>query len=217
MKSTHCLAALLLSALTTHAGLRWETKETTVAVETHDKEAVGHYPFVNDTDHAIKITALKTNCGCTAASAGKESFAPGERGEVTVTYRVGQRRGFYETPITVKTDALIEPDAVLALRLLIRDAVEVKPQVVFWRADEKPEPKNIRVEATAAALLKEVNVSAADPAVVRVEPQPIKGKRTCEIRITPAAASARGKTQLTIEAELSNGEKRTITAQVRVR
>lgn len=200
-----------------HAGLKWERQLVSVAAGTKESEAVGHFPFVNDSDRAIKITALRTNCGCTAATAGKKVFEPGERGEVTVTYRIGQRRGHYETPIHVKTDAPTEPDTTLNLRLLIRDAVEVKPQLVFWRADEKPEPKTLQIEATTSALLKKVNVTAADPSAVTINVQPIKEERACQVRLTPSPGSARAKTKLTIDTELSTGEKETATVHVRVR
>jgi uncharacterized protein DUF1573 len=48
--------------------------------------------YQNKGDKPIAIKNVSTSCGCTAATA-KNSAEPGEKGEVTATFKIGDRTG----------------------------------------------------------------------------------------------------------------------------
>src|SRR5215210_5832883 len=120
------LAAAVFGALsvTSHGQLAWEQTQAELHPKASDAEAVATYRFQNKGSKPIKITAVRTSCGCTAASSKKDEIASGEKGEITATFKIGGRTGLQQKSITVETD---EPSSVtLLLKAVIEQPVEIQ-------------------------------------------------------------------------------------------
>src|SRR2546423_7820763 len=137
---THILTLTLsfIFCLTARAELKWEQ----TAVELHpmrgDKQAVGHFKYQNFGKDPIHFKSVHASCGCTAAQSQKDQVAPGEKGEVTATFNIGDRTGQQVKTVTVQTD---DPDparatTVLTLKAMIGQALEIKPALVYWQGGE---------------------------------------------------------------------------------
>src|SRR5438132_10563707 len=144
---THILTFTLsfIVCLTARAELKWEQ----TAVELHpargDKQAIGHFKYQNTGKAPVHFKSVHASCGCTAAQSQKDQVAPGEKGEVTATFNIGDRTGTQVKTVTVQTD---DPDparatTVLTLKAFITQALEIKPMFVFWRGGDEPKPKTI--------------------------------------------------------------------------
>src|ERR1700737_3449713 len=95
-------------ASTLHSELVWEQTQLELHPAVGDDTAIGHFKYQNKGGKPIAIKSVTTSCGCTAASA-KQSAGPGEAGEVTATFKIGDRTGMQQKAITVTTDDAAHP------------------------------------------------------------------------------------------------------------
>jgi hypothetical protein len=100
---------LLLSCLLAQAqSLKWEATEAKVTITASQKTAEAVYRFENVSDQTVEIKDVRTSCGCTAAKFEKKAYAPGDKGEISVTYKTPWgARGRQVKPLIVKTS--VEP------------------------------------------------------------------------------------------------------------
>src|SRR4030088_2075681 len=86
------VALLVAFASAAHSALVWEQTELELNPAVGDETAIGHFKYQNKGDKQIAIKSVTTSCGCTAASA-KQTADPKEKGEVTATFKIGDRTG----------------------------------------------------------------------------------------------------------------------------
>lgn len=96
-----------------HFGSIWHAEKVTYA-----------YTFKNSGTEPLIIKDVKTSCGCTKPTYPKEPIAPGEAGEVEVTYNSVGKQGGQRATIRVITNDAIQPETVLKLL----GTVKVKPR-----------------------------------------------------------------------------------------
>ena len=101
---------------------------------------------------------MKPSCGCTTAALAKNDVAPGEKGEITATFKIGDRTGLQVKTITVETDDPKAPQTVLTFKATIAQMLEVQPNFVFWQANEPAQPKTIIAKAGKGVTIKKVDV-----------------------------------------------------------
>ena len=145
------------------AELKWEQ----TAVELHptagDKEAVGHFKYQNTGSQAVRFKSVHTSCGCTVAQSQKEEVPPGEKGEITATFKIGDRTGTQVKTVTVQTDDPINATTVLTLKAVIPQQLEINPTFVFWGQGEALKPKSIVVRASKDFPVKQLRVTSSSP------------------------------------------------------
>lgn len=195
-------AALLCAALSPlQAQLTWEKTQIDLHPKVGQDEVVAHFKYENKTDKVINIKNVRSSCGCTVASLKKNDVAPGESGEVTATFKIGNRTGVQQKAVTVETDA--EKDAVtnLTLKAVIPEVLQVQPAFVFWEGGEEPKPKKINVKAGPDVKVTKLDVTSSSP---EFETTVEKGKKAGEfvINVTPRDTKAMRSTVLTIKPDL---------------
>jgi hypothetical protein len=82
------------------------------------------FVFKNEGDETLKIERVKTSCGCTAALLSKKEIAPGEEGEIKLTYNT---RGF-EGKNTKYIDVESNDPAQPRRRIAVSVEIEVPPR-----------------------------------------------------------------------------------------
>src|SRR5712692_1156717 len=141
------LVAIIVGlASAAHSELVWEQTQLELQPAIGDETAVGHFKYQNKGDKPIAIKSVTTSCGCTAASA-KQSAEPGEKGEVTATFKIGDRTGVQQKAITVQTDDAAHPATTLSLKVVIPQELDLQPTFVYWQSGEAPKPKTIVARA----------------------------------------------------------------------
>src|SRR5205814_8505247 len=146
---TH-LSAFTLSivlCLTARAGLKWDQTSIELHPAATDKQAIGHFKYQNTGDKPVRFKSVRTSCGCTAAQTQKEEVPPGEKGEITATFKIGDRTGTQVKTVTVQTDDPANVTTVLTLKAVIPQELEINPTFVLWGKGEAPNPKTIVVHA----------------------------------------------------------------------
>ncbi|MBA2271631.1 MAG: DUF1573 domain-containing protein [Chthoniobacterales bacterium] len=176
------LCAVFVSAASTaHAQLAWEKTEIELNPKAGDEEAVAHFKYENKGNTPVRITNVRTSCGCTVANYKRDELAPGEKGEIAATFKIGNRIGLQPKVVTVETDFPGAPIANLVLKANIAQLFEVQPTFVYWEGGEAPKPKTITVRAGKDVPVTKVDVMTSSPDfTTKVE----KGKAQGEFVIT---------------------------------
>ncbi len=198
---THILAFTL--SITVCFGARAELKFDKTELELHptpnDKQAVGHFTYLNTGKQPIHFKSVKASCGCTAAQSQKDEVKPGEKGEVTATFNIGDRTGTQVKTVTVETDDAANPKTVLTLRTIIPQQLEITPTFVFWKQGEKPDPKAITVKVGKEFTVNHIKVTSSSPDFqTKVEET---GKGEFKIDIQPKETNSLLASTLTIQPE----------------
>lgn len=164
LKAKALLSAIFLGTLASaQAQLTWEKTEIELNPKPGDQEAVASFRYQNKTDKPIRIKSTRSSCGCTVASLQKELVEPGEKGEVTATFKIGGRTGPQQKVVTVETDDAAQPVTNLVLKANIAQAVEVQPPLVYWQQGEDAKPKVITVKAAKDVPITKVDVQSSSP------------------------------------------------------
>jgi hypothetical protein len=210
------VVAFIAAAVTSRVNceLAFEKTELELHPAAGDETAVGHFKYQNKGDKPIAIKSVTTSCGCTAASA-KNSADPNEKGEVTATFKIGDRIGTQQKAINVVTDDPTHPTTTLMLKVVIPQVLQLQPAFLFWQAGEPVKSKTIVAKAGKDISIKNLDVSSSSPDfVAKVEPGSAAGE--FRINIEPKQTSQAIATTLTIKPMLPNGKPKVFYASARV-
>lgn len=199
MKTLKIFLGAFVAFSTAHAQLTWEKTEIELHPKASDAEAVAQFKYENKTDKPILIKNVHSSCGCTVASLKKNDVAPGEKGEVTATFKIGGRTGVQQKTVTVETDDPAQPVTNLLLKAVIPESVQIQPTFVFWENGEAPKPKKITVTAGKDVKMTKVDVVSSSPDfatkvdpgtkpgefVITVTPQDVKKAVSATLTIKP--------------------------------
>lgn len=164
LKMKAALAALMLSGLATaQAQLAWDKTEVELRPKVGEKEAVAQFRYQNKGDKPIRITNVKSSCGCTVPALKKNDVAPGESGEITATFNIGNRTGTQVKTVHVQTDDAAQPGVTLVLKAVIPEELQVQPAFVYWQSGEPVKPKTITVRAGKDVPVTTVAVTSSNP------------------------------------------------------
>jgi hypothetical protein len=153
----------ILLPLTARAQLKWEQSQIELHPAVGDKEAVGHFKYQNTGDKPITFKSVHSSCGCTTAQTQKDQVPPGEKGEITATFKIGDRTGTQVKTVTVETDDPAHTTTVLTLKAVLPELLQIQPTMVYWNTGETPQPKTITVKPSKDFPVKELKVSSPNP------------------------------------------------------
>ena len=153
----------IITCLSARAELKWEQTSVELHPTATDKQAVGHFKYQNPGKTPVHFKSVHASCGCTTAQSQKDEVPPGEKGEITATFNIGDRTGTQIKTVTVETDEQTNPKTVLTLKAVIPQQLEISPMFVFWKQGEKPEPKTISVKAGKEFTVKHIKVTSSSP------------------------------------------------------
>ncbi len=189
----------IVVCVTAHAELKWDQTMVELHPATADKQAIGHFKYQNTGGKPVRFKSVRTSCGCTAAQSQKEEVPPGEKGEITATFNIGERTGTQVKTVTVETDDPEHATTVLTLKAVIPQQLEITPTFVFWGQGEAPKPKTIVVRAAKEFPVKHLKVTSSSPDFqTKVEEN---GNGQFKIDIEPKDTSRQIASTLTIQPE----------------
>lgn len=164
LKTTAVLAAVLIGGLAcAQAQLTWEKTEVELKPKPGEQEAVAQFKYTNNGDKPVRITNVKSSCGCTVPALKKNEVAPGESGEITATFKIGNRTGTQVKTVRVDTDHPSSATTNLVLKAVIPELVQVQPAFVWWASGEAPKPKTITVRAGKDVPITTIDVTSSNP------------------------------------------------------
>jgi hypothetical protein len=207
------LAAMTLVALAVPAciaGLKWETPEVLLDLDSSMAGGDAVFSFVNEGTTPVKILNIKPGCGCTVPVLEKTEFAPGEHGTLSTRFTTGERRGAYHVPIHVQMDdgSLAE----LSLVAQIRELVKYFPPNIAWAKGEKRAPKDIEFHWSASDDVKITALRSVNPSI-KVELVADHDWNGARVRLTPTGDEVTG-TSVVVITTAQGSERRVRTYTV---
>jgi hypothetical protein len=158
---------------------------------------------------------VKASCGCTTAQTQKDQVGPGEKGEITATFNIGDRTGQQIKTISVETDDAAHAMTTLTLKTNISSIMELMPNFVFWQTGEDPTPKTIIAKPGKDAPIKNLEVKSVNQMFdAKVENGPGPGQ--FRINIAPKDTKIAAFTTITVKTDYPKEAPKTfyITARV---
>jgi Protein of unknown function (DUF1573) len=195
----HLSILLVALGLAAHAGaqLKWEQKEIEVHPSVTDDAAVGHFNYENIGPKPVHIASVKTSCGCTVATLKSNDVAPGAKGEITATLKIGDRIGMQYKTVTVITDDVAQP-TLLTLKVVIPQLLEVQPVVLFWNPNDPLAAKVVTIKAPGDSPVTNVTVTSSAPEIT-AEVKPGDGPKEWKISVLPKNVTRTVAGSLTIQ------------------
>lgn len=187
------------------AGLKWDATEVTLALRWDAPSAIARFTFVNEGPGQVKITDVTPGCGCTAALPTKTTFAAGEKGEVAVEFKAGNRAGTFRVPVAVQTD---DPAGATTLLLIasIEDAIGFDSRFIYWPKAEAREPRRVRIRVAQGPLVTMGGIEVENPAFsAKLEPHG-SGGREFDLVVTPPAGDGSAFTAIVFRARLGEAQ-----------
>jgi len=209
------MGALFWLAADGRAELRFDSMQLELAGLPSDKILSGAYAFQNTGSNSIRILGVKTLCGCTAAKPTTDLIPPGGRGGISVNFKTIGRNGVYETPVTVKTDDPQQAEVKLILRADVRDLIQVRPALLFWKSNEERAAKSVEFLSREGAVMKTVSVKLVpDSLEARVEE--LRKGSSYRLIVIPRGFAVDGLQEVVSVVALADGSQREIRTKVRV-
>jgi hypothetical protein len=153
----------IIVSLSARAELKWEQTTIELHPTAADKQAIGHFKYQNSGKTPVHFKSVHASCGCTTAQTQKDEVPPGEKGEITATFNIGDRTGTQIKTVTVETDEAANQKTVLTLKTVIPQQLEINPTFVFWKQGDKPDPKTITVKVGKEFTVKHIKVTSSSP------------------------------------------------------
>jgi hypothetical protein len=207
-----CSLCLSLSA---RAELVWEKTQLDLHPEMGAATAVGVFKYQNKGDKPVHFKAVRPSCGCTTAAMQKNDVAPGEKGEITATFNIGDRIGVQEKSITVDTDDPEKPQTILLLKATIAQFLELQPGFVNWQMGDAPKPKTILARAGKGVTIKNLDVTSSS-ADFTTKVEPGSGAGEFKINVQPRDTAHALNATLTVKPDDAAGPAKTYFVQARV-
>ncbi len=170
-------------AATAQAALVFEKTELDLHPDMGAPTVAAVFKYENKGDTPVHIKAVKPSCGCTTAALAKNDVAPGEKGEITAIFNIGDRTGVQVKTVTVETDDPKTPQMVLTFKATIAQMLELQPTFVFWQANEPAQPKTIIAKASKGVTVNKVDVtSSSGDFTAKVEPGGAAGEFKIQVQ-----------------------------------
>lgn len=148
------LLAALLVPVWAQAQLRWEATEIKQQLALGQEQAEAVFRFQNSGTYPITIQSTSSSCGCTTAELSRKIFYPGDKGEITTRFVVGDRTGVRKNTVQVRTNDPRNPMQALVFTTEIPSLITITPRLVRWPAGSKPEPQVVKIQLHPDAGLR---------------------------------------------------------------
>lgn len=111
-----------------------------------DHEKVTHkYAFTNTGTETLRITDLKSTCGCTVPELTKKLYEPGESGIITVIFNPENRGGNQRKTINVTTNSKTTPRVGLTFHAVVSKVLDIQPTIANLGRVFKNEEKGMKI------------------------------------------------------------------------
>jgi hypothetical protein len=140
---TLALACALPAAAS--AALVFDSPQAEASPTLSDAEVVSHFRFTNAGAAPVKLVSVKASCSCTTAQLAKSDYQPGESGEITATFAIGDRVGEQRKTISVLTDDPGAPTYALLMIVHLPSQAQISPRVLVWRLGDDPAARTVDI------------------------------------------------------------------------
>jgi len=209
---TFLVFGLLVGPTIQASVLVWDRTEAKLEMAPDQKNIRASFKVTNEGDDTVRISRIKTSCGCTGSVIDRKILKPGEATEIIATFNRGRRQGLNRNRLEVFIDSQKAAVATLRMSVDIPVLIEAKPKIVYWS------PKSSKTHRQVAVTLDERYVTEIEnidynKKKLDVVVEKAAGKtKDLILKITPHNFDALQRETITIYASGPNGRK----AQARI-
>ncbi len=154
------------------------------------------FKFKNVGQSLLKISGVKTSCGCTVPKNFTKEIQPGEEGQIEVTFNSTNFMGAIHKTIYVSSNDPDEPKVSLSLKgTVTADVIIQPPRNLFFGLVQmgQASTKSIMVKQAGSKELKVLKVEADLPFLsAKIIPKPRGNHNNYQIEVTVAADAPEG-------------------------
>jgi hypothetical protein len=187
---------------TAPSALRWENPSQEIDSKIGQKILRATYRFKNSGNNPVSIIEIKPSCGCVATELDKPDYAPGESGEIKVTFdlEMDDSTGLQSRSILVTTNDATSTAMKLQLLVHVPESVDATPDGVTWERGEKPVAKEVVVKAGHGIATMKLDLASTN-SDFSVEITPKVAGQTYLVKITPKSTTVPSYAQIQLQAE----------------
>jgi Protein of unknown function (DUF1573) len=208
------LFALLGCASTAFAQLKWDKPWQEFHRPPEDDHLETTFSFRNSGSTPVTIKSVKTSCGCTTAKLDKNTYAPGEKGEVVARFSFGQRKGAHRKLITITTDDDARQE--LNLVVFIHPALAVSPALVFWKVGQPAVAQTVQLTAEPGTTVRVKSVTSSNPRLSATLKTNKPGEEYA-LSVRPADTAQRETAELIVQTDYPPDAPRAFTIHARIK
>lgn len=109
-------------------------------------QTITHIFVIKNTgDTTLKITKVKTSCGCTAALLSKKDVEPGQEVKLKVSLRTGYYDGDISKNVTIHSDDLLNPSLGIVIKALVKPEIRLTPKVISYKKSDNKNKYQIQL------------------------------------------------------------------------
>lgn len=152
-------------------------------------EDVTHaFKFQNIGDDTLKLSQVRASCGCSKAEASTKEIAPGEFGQIEVTFRTAGYTEEQTKTIEVYSNDPLNPNVELTLKGKIKLEVEIKPTTLMFETVSKHASVTKQFEIIQRSehelLIDKVTTTQKYLRIDSIEKKESKGKNIYVVSVT---------------------------------
>jgi hypothetical protein len=189
------------------AQLAWDRTEVELEMAPDQKDIRAAFTVTNKGEDTVRISRIKTSCGCTGSIIKRKILEPSETTEVVGTFHRGRREGLNRNKLEVFIDEEKAPVATLRMTVKIPRLIEATPKVVYWSPTHAKTPRQVRVQLDESYLNRideiEYNREMLE-LVIEDDPQDQTAK---VLKILPRSFETVQRETITVRASGPNGRK----------
>lgn len=169
------------------AGLTWETQQVNLTVKSAEKTATAVFRFTNSGTTPVTITSAKADCGCTTAELAKQTYAPGEKGEIKAVFVFENRVGLQQKMIEVITDEPAGKPAQLFMVTNILEPMTCTPRLLLWNVGGDSAEKAAVISPNDANRITSIEIKAASSSEASARLEVVEAGKKYRVVVTPSS------------------------------
>lgn len=173
------------------------------------------FPFRNASSETVTIRDIQTNCDCLVASAGQNTYAPGQAGLVVARFAVGDRTGAYQRSVTVTTDKSPNPQR-LTVQIEVPELANVQPRVHDWNSGDPATERTAEIVVNEEIQITFTDVLVSSDAF-RARLETVEAGRRYRVHFAPRATTEAASAAVRVIGTANSGERIVVSAYVNVR
>lgn len=189
MKAFFLLLGVLGSVGLARAELVFEQTEQKITASATDETRDFEFTFTNKGSKAVTINQVQTSCGCLFAASDKPTYAPGEKGVVSATIKLGTFEGDISKSLFVLSNDKGNERRQLVMKVTIPKVLEITPEITTWALGEEPAAKKVTIKILGSQPFDVLSV-VSQRENFTAELKEIEKGRHYEVAITPRLTNA---------------------------
>ncbi len=176
----------------------------------------GSFKFKNEGVGVLKITRIKSTCGCTVPQLKKKEYLPDESGVINVTFKPGQRKGLQSKSIYVLSNDPVTPRSKLTIKADVLQKISYSPKKLNLRLDAE----NAGVQKIEIRSLDGKKFSVTDvrvrPAIMSIDYDPAAEAESFTLEPKVDTSKLEGKTTANVTLIINHPSQKNVHIPVKI-